>query len=390
MRTTVLMLMFAVVAASAPVRNSERVALVPVPGGGLQPEIAVDADGVVHMVYLAGDAAAADVFYVRSADGARTFSSPVRVNSQPGSAIARGAIRGAQIAIGRGGRIHVAWNGSDGATPQPPVNPKTGRAGMPMLYARSNAAGTAFEPQRNLMTQTTHLDGGGAVAADAAGNVYVGWHAHPGDGEGGEEARRVWIARSIDEGATFAREEAVSDPSTGVCSCCALRMAVTEGDELQLLYRSATDTIHRDIYSLVSRDRGRSFGSERVHEWEIGACPMSSMSIAGRRPVLRAWETAGQVYFERAGVAGVPIAPAISDSNPKPNRKHPRLAAGADGRTLLVWTEGTSFGKGGSLAWQEFDEAGRPTEVKGTRDGIPVWGFAAVVARPDGGYTLLH
>jgi hypothetical protein len=73
---------------------------------------------------------------------------------------------------------------------------------MPMLYARANAARTAFEPQRNLMSETTNLDGGGAIAADDRGRVYVAWHANPFSGKGGEDERRVWIARSEDDGAT--------------------------------------------------------------------------------------------------------------------------------------------------------------------------------------------
>src|SRR5687768_14232068 len=167
-----------------------------IPDGGLQPELAVGATGVVHLAYLTGDPAASDVFYVRSADDGRTFSPPVRVNSEPGSAIAAGVIRGAQIAVGRSGRVHVAWNGSNNATPKPPLNPKTGRTGMPMLYARSMVNGTnAFEPQRNLMTRTTDLDGGGSIAVDERG-VYVAWHANGADGEGGEAARRVWLSRS--------------------------------------------------------------------------------------------------------------------------------------------------------------------------------------------------
>jgi hypothetical protein len=41
-----------------------------------------------------------------------TFSSALKVNSHPGSAIAAGNIRGAHIALGRNGRVHVAWNGT--------------------------------------------------------------------------------------------------------------------------------------------------------------------------------------------------------------------------------------------------------------------------------------
>ena len=86
-----------------------------VPNGGFQPDLAVGRDGAIHLVYYSGDPMAGDVFYVRSKDGGVTFSAPVRVNSQPGSAIARGTIRGPQIAAAPDGRVHVAWNGSDAA-----------------------------------------------------------------------------------------------------------------------------------------------------------------------------------------------------------------------------------------------------------------------------------
>jgi hypothetical protein len=91
-----------------------------------------------------------------------------------------------------------------------------------MLYTRLNDVGTAFEPQRNLITAAVVLDGGGSVAADAAGNVYVFWHA-PEPGKKGEGNRRVWVAASADEGKTFAAERAASTEPTGACGCCGLR-----------------------------------------------------------------------------------------------------------------------------------------------------------------------
>src|SRR5262245_20953630 len=93
--------------------NSPRVEVLHVPYGGIQPEVVVDTAGAIHMVYLVGQPASANIYYVRSRDGGKTFSSAVRVNGQDSSAIATGTVRGAQLAIGRNGRIHVAWNGSD-------------------------------------------------------------------------------------------------------------------------------------------------------------------------------------------------------------------------------------------------------------------------------------
>jgi hypothetical protein len=81
-----------------------------------------------------------DIFHVRKAPGVTEFSRPIRVNSVPGSAVAIGSVRGAQIAIGKGGRVHLAWLGSSTAQPRGPNN------ATPMHYARVNDAGTAFEP----------------------------------------------------------------------------------------------------------------------------------------------------------------------------------------------------------------------------------------------------
>src|SRR5262249_49543596 len=92
--------------------QDKRVNVVKTPGGGIQPQAVVDARGVLHLVYFKGEAEAGDLFYVRREQGKTEFSAPIRANSQAGSAIATGTIRGGQLAIGKNGRVHVAWNGS--------------------------------------------------------------------------------------------------------------------------------------------------------------------------------------------------------------------------------------------------------------------------------------
>src|SRR4051812_46176732 len=87
-----------------------KVTLLRVPNGGIQPQTMVDEKGVVHLIYLAGEPRSCDVFYVRSHDG-ENFSQPLRVNSESASAIAIGNIRGAHLALGASGRVHVAWMG---------------------------------------------------------------------------------------------------------------------------------------------------------------------------------------------------------------------------------------------------------------------------------------
>ncbi len=361
-----------------------KVTLMRVPGGGIQPQVALDAAGAVHMVYYKGDPGHGDLYYVRSRNSDATFSTPLRVNTTPESAVAAGNIRGAHIAIGKNGRVHVAWNGSHSLIPGAPYGKE------PMLYARLNDAGTAFEPQRNLIQVAYGLDGGGSVAADSSGNVYVVWHA-PAPGTEGEGNRRVWMARSTDDGATFERERPVWDHPTGACGCCGLKAFADRSGALYVFYRSATDVVHRDIYLLISRDHGRTFEGADISKWNVGSCVMSSESFAESSVgVLAAWETEKQAYYGRVDAASGKMSPPVGAPGTGANRKFPAVAGNAEGETLFAWTEGMGWKKGGSLAWQVYDKSGKPTAEQGKVDGVPVWSLVAAFSRPNGGFTVVY
>jgi hypothetical protein len=376
----------AVSVASRPSLSSQtvKVQAIKTPNGGIQPQAAIDDQGTVHLLYFKGDPAAGDIYYVRQTAGSKTFSVPVRVNSQPGSAIAVGTIRGGQISLGKGNRVHVAWNGSGKALPKRPNN------GSPMLYTRMNDAGTAFEPQRNLMRRTYDLDGGGTVTADRQGNVYIAWHGH--DQPGDESYRRLWLAKSSDGGKTFAAEVPAFSQPTGACGCCNSRAFTDHENRLYVFYRAATAGVNRDMYLLASRDHGSRFQGANVQKWKLNACPMSSESFAeGPNGVFGAWETNGQVYFGKVDSRTMAIPSPIGAPGSRRDRKHPTLAVNRKGEVLLAWTEGTGWERGGDLAWQVFDKTGKPTSDKGRiANAIPVWGLPSAVASPDGGFRVYY
>jgi hypothetical protein len=247
-------------AQAAPGSSARGIELLKTPNGGLQPQAVVDSRGVAHLVYLKGEPAACDIFYQRRA-GNGDWSAPLRVNSRPNGAIAVGTIRGAQLSVGREGRVHVLWAGStQGQTGVP--------RGMPLLYSRLDDSGKAFEPERNLMQFTTTLDGGGSIAADAAGSVYAAFHAAPEKG-GGEAARRLYVARSRDDGKTWAREVAANPEPTGACPCCSTKAFVDRKGVLYVLYRAAQEKTDRGIVLLTSADQGGTFTSRRVDPWQV-------------------------------------------------------------------------------------------------------------------------
>ncbi len=355
------------------------------PNAGIQPQVVVDGQGTVHLLYFKGTPGSGDLFYAKRLPGKTDFTEPVLVNSQPGSAIATGTIRGGHIALGKNGRAHVAWNGSMKA------EPKNALGGHPMMYARLADDGRTFEPQRNLMTQTAVLDGGGSLAADSKGNVFVAWHALGKDSAKGEQNRKVWIAASRDEGKSFAAEQPAWKTETGACGCCGLRGFSDLQGNAYFLYRAASGNVNRGMYMLRSADLGKSFVGQQLDNWKIATCPMSSEAFAeGPNGVHAAWDNDGEMFFARVNSLSEKVESVSRVPGAGGNRKHPALAFNKNGEMIIAWTEGTGWMRGGTLAWQVYDKNMQPAE-SGRRPGaIPVWGVPAVFAEPNGRFTILH
>ena len=366
---------------------STPVHLVRTPEGGLQPQAAVDSQGNVHLVFLAGDPKAADVMYSVRKRGETAFGPPVQVNHERGDAIALGTVRGVQLALGRNDRVHVVWNGSQ------PARDK-GAKGAPMLYTRLADGGVRFEPERNLMTATMNLDGGGSVAADPRGNVYVVWHAHARTGPDDETHRAVYLARSTDDGATFGPERKLNVGEAGVCGCCGLKTFADERGQLAILYRSADEVGNRDSMLLVSQDHGNSFESTLLGAWRSSTCPMSTpaLGVGPEKTLLAMWETQGQVFY-RALTAGhlSSAAPASAPDNSPGDRKHPvfALSSAKNSRLLMAWVEGTGWEKGGALVWECLDLQTK-TKSTGRQSGVPAWDRATAFPEPDGTFTIVY
>src|SRR5262249_20260514 len=83
--------------------HAPRVHRVSVQHDGIRRQAALARGATIHVMYHVGPATGGDLYYVRRAAGDAAFSPPIRVNSDAGSAIAAGAVRGGRIALGRNG-----------------------------------------------------------------------------------------------------------------------------------------------------------------------------------------------------------------------------------------------------------------------------------------------
>ena len=362
------------------------VTVVRTPDGGIQPQAAVDSRGRVRLIYFKGKPEAGDVYYAEQLPRSDRFLPAIRVNTTIGAAVALGSIRGAHLALGKKDRVHVAWM----ASPEVPKAIINGEGQAPMLYARMNDSGSAFEPERNVMTWTGGLDGGGSVAADPQGNVYVTWHGVPPDNKDAEAGRAVFLARSRDDGKTFAREEQVSPANSGACGCCGMRAFADQQGHLMILYRAAIEQKDRNMTLLVGDPARSGLQSLTLSRWRATTCLMSSASLAeGGGSVLAAWEQQNQIQFTPLDPSLPSLTLALEPSG-EGKRQHPTVARNAKGEILLAWTENTGWDKGGSLAWQRFDAAGKALEAPEHRDGVPAWGLVAAVAKPDGSFVIFY
>lgn len=348
-----------------------------VPEGGIQPQVAAAPDGVVHLVYLKGEPRSCDVRYTRRQPGATEWQTPVTVNSEAGSAIAAGTIRGAQMALGKNGSVQVIWNGHG------PEGTDWRFQQAPMLYARLEPGAKAFTRQENLLGNTTALDGGASIAASGDGRVYVVWHGLP-QGKEGEAERVVFVRASTDNGRTFAPPTALTTDHPGVCPCCSLRAQVSSNGMLSVLYRAATSPMDRGMVWLTVAPGAKGITTP-VQEWRVARCPMSSASMAldGKGALRGAWETEDRVF---TGILG-------SDSStwlpggPK-DTAHPSLAINGQGETLIAMVHGGGMHQAGRLYWRTFDPQGKPANAA-TGEMLPVSSFPVAYAKADGAFVIL-
>lgn len=347
-----------------------------VPEGGIQPQVLVDQKGTAHLVYLKGDPKACDIRYTHRSLTDSNWAEPITVNSTAASAVAMGTIRGAQLALGRENSVQVVWNGV-------PTMLSDKQHRSPLYHARKPAGALTFEKQRDWLGDTVALDGGASIAANGEGRVCLVWHAAKDFGLR-EGARYIFVRESSDDGATFSEPRELNSAQPGVCPCCSLKAHLDSQGTLHVIYRAAMKPDERGM-ALIRETKGGKVSITALDDWRIAMCPMSSISIQESSGKLSAaWENDGQL-----------VTALLNDSAPKPVKsdakgaKHPSLAMGSDGKSLLTSITNSGWMKAGRLHWELRNASGMVIESQ-DGDKLPVWSFATSHALPDGSFLILR
>ena len=231
---------------------------------GDPPTVAVAPDHTIFVGWTAKvDPAAghaSNVFISASRDNCRTFAEPVKVNDDT-----RPAVHGMHsLAIGKDGRVYVAWLDERNINPMPDTDEKINKrtsghhmeSNREVFIASSADGGHTFSTNQRVATNVCPCCKT-ALAVDDDRRVYVSWRqVLPGD------FRHIAVASSIDEGKTFSEMKVVSDDQWMLAGCpvSGSSLALSQDGTLRVLWYSAGKNGETGLYYSDSKDHARTFG----------------------------------------------------------------------------------------------------------------------------------
>jgi hypothetical protein len=207
------------------------------PTGGNYSKIAVDTNGNIYVVWADGRNGNLDIYFAKSTDGGATFSPNVRVDDT-------GALNKTQylpcLALDSQGNIYVAW--------------KDERSGHHDIYfAKSTDGGATFSP--NVRVNFVGSDGHWpAIAVDNHGNIFVAW-------QDSSSSSGIYLAKSVDGGISFGTNVKVNDGPMG-STVNSPSMVVDRNGAVYIVWEDNRDrqlSGGSDIYFARSRNGGASF-----------------------------------------------------------------------------------------------------------------------------------
>jgi hypothetical protein len=337
--------------------KASRVSAIYVPGAGQVLKAQLDANGTIHLLIDSPNGPQ----YVKSTDGGINFTTAMAVVDpalpKPGLKFS-----GADLAVGKDGRVHVAMSNNAWKLKLPQEE-------WSLYYATLSPGAKAFSTLRNLNRKPSE---GFSLAADERGNVTACFLSN-----------KLFAMVSHDNGETFGPSVEIN-PAWNPCDCCTTTATYGADGRLAILYREETSN-ERDMFVVLWDQSGAEKPlRKRVSStlWNVAACPMTYFAIsqAGTGYVI-AWPTKGQVYFARLDKNGEVLPPGEIRTPGTAGMRTGVLALGAsDGTALIAWKSKDELG------WQLYDNKGLPQGEPGSATS-PGGGAAGVILEV-GPYTM--
>jgi len=308
----------------------------------INPDIAVDGQGIIHAVWedYGADPALGNIMYANSSDGGRSFGERVMVDDAVTASTHQAR---PHIALGSDGVVHVVWEDYR-------RHPELGD----IYYSRSTDGGRTFGADvlvDDPITVTSRQINP-ALAVDSRGHIHIVWE----DYRDNIELANIYYAMSSDRGQTFSGDKRISEVFDHAVHQ-GRPIIVTHGrDTVYVVWEDYRNTPPLgDIYCAVSDDGGETFGDNLTVDDPITVSsrqirPAAAVDDTGIVHVV--WEDyrddpeRGNIYSARSIDGGrtfqqdVMVDAAITTSTHQAN---PALATAGDGRVQVVWEDYRDF-----------------------------------------------
>lgn len=323
-----------------------------------EPQLAVNGS-TVAMAFGAGHS----IYFSRSLDSGKTFSTPVKVGG--GEIIPLTRHRGPRIAFAGSAIVITAVTGKTLAEgPHAHGLPSDGDliAWRSVDGGKTWSKGVAVNDVPKAATEGLH-----GLGSDANGHLFAAWLDKRLDKR--SSGTKLYGSRSDDGGLTWSKNVLIyASPEGTICECCHPSVAMSGDGKALVMWRNWLGG-SRDMYLASSSEGNRFAMPQKLGQgtWKLNGCPMDGGGIvASANGVVTAWRRERSIYLDKPGEAEVKIGEGTDVA----------LAAGKLG-AYAVWTTPESIEFRGPG-----DKSARALGVKGT--------FPAVAALVDGSAIVAY
>ena len=314
-------------------------------GGSLNPAIAIDSSGYLHVVWHDNTPGNYEIYYKRSTDGGTSWSSNRRLTWTSDSSFYP------DIAVDSSGGVHVVW------CDYTPGNAE-------IYYRGSTDGGTSWLPSQRL-TWTTATSQFPAIAVDGVDRIHVVW----GDYAPGQPD--IYYRRSVTGGATWTPTQKLTWTSS-FSSYSAI--ACSPAGHLHVVW-SDDSSGNLEIYYRAGADGGATWSWPQRLTWNSGLSYSPAIAAQASGILHVVWHDhtpgAADIYYINSPDGGVNWASA----------------------RRLTWTPGDSFfpaielGFSGQLhvVWQDLAASNEEIFYKKSPDGGATWGSTQRLTWNSGG-----
>jgi hypothetical protein len=253
------------------------------------PSLTVGADDTLYLTYIMTSNNKTNLYLTQSNDYGKSFSEPVRVNTNDNESVTSGQYSTMPLKTGPNGEIYVVWQFHD-SSPEALKDYLPGEYPPSYLkFARSTDGGKTFDQEITLAQNETKSEKAfQSLAVSSNNTLYIPFLDSAASFSIGYPSS-IKMLQSNDGGKSFEDSKLID---LNACVCCPTDSVVDENDALYVLWRKTynntlandeANRIIRDVAIIQSTDGGNSFSEPTKvadDNWVFPYCPDAGPSMA--------------------------------------------------------------------------------------------------------------